>query len=1382
MFTTDLVVYALCKKYIKKSLAGLGALKGSPCKIKEIIPTYSTEDPGVVLSNDIVLEWDSNEDRSPLTPPEWHEERVTVLDNGRGIYNIEHDPYGSTAEHLHYIVTFYDSTTDDFYIPTSSGSLKKKVVDVLPDATVADKNTIYLVPIAGKPGSYEQWISVENEATHAWEWLSLGTTDVDLTLYQKKIDEHISRNYKNYDEATKAEKPTVPNVVGAINEHQDVLGTTYDYGSGKITGLNMFHNENVLSALNDVGDLRDYEEYDTVTSTPTTIVEEINKTNKLYSLESPASIDRTKYIDVQQLKKDNRDGSPKEQIGEDILTPRVDVIAKSTPDANDYRTYDVKVGGELFDADDPAETPFGSIKIPTVKIVKEDTPVDDVTDIITPVGWTDLGGNQYTANITLTHIPNETPSFPSTVSLAPLTGGTVTLETTPDTKDALIRIVGAASAPVPGTTVATIHYEGESLSIAAQYYLEIEGRDWSLPLSGPKIEISKQMLVKDASVKICTEEGVPLPQLHIDDKYIDFEFELADGTIKHVYIAVKDLINPQQGYLAVHIDYNPLVEKDEIKLYLDDPDGLEVLTQSDDGLAIAKASQTQYGVSRFATETEVLGAASTPEIVVRPYDIYKFLNDSESVKDDINTYVDAATGEKVNKTTIDALNEILTTRVTEFGMPEDGDVATYIVNDIPASGVTNQLGDKIHDVKQIIITDTLTGITEPIPYFIYRLTEIEGENEPGLYMYEAPNWVKVNGDPAIRMVAELPTENIKTDCFYKLKIEDTIIGRFDLTHDAKVAGYYADKEGIHYRGAISQDWTWDAIKTDWTNWYGDEIEDVTDGPIFSVTHIDGTSELIYQYVAVNNRLYYYHNSEWIEISPKFVGKYMDADENFITNIDADELKPQLAEDRGKTFVVQDDGTWALSAAGGVQIVEELPEFDDALEGVAYYLIKGNKDYDVATYSVHEKDDGTKEWVIVGMENKNAYKTINKLGDYLYALEYDDIDYDYARDYYEDVRTGGCTSIHTGRFMARNLDWLYDQTVEFVVRTPASAGRHATIGVTATYSDMTKEVVEKGGYNPKWKFVPFVIVDGMNDTGLTVSVNVAPLEDDMVPTTATRPDITDLEHQMCASMIPRWLLDNYSADNYNDAFTELHDNYNIYVSAKFQELHYEPHYIVNGDYWYFKDNELHKIDKADVAIEGNTIMTNFRLHDITYTGNEEHPVWDIADHTEDTSKSPSSLGITAHGSGLERFNMVAKAFSRASFVTEASLQGMLEDIYYSHAYRGAHTDPYDPEWLSEAVSGDLTVDVLAPSFEGAESAMALWWAGRDRDNPKVWHTTHDCVYDIDRKTLVVRSQEGASGSFRFTFAGIDHISLPISTFTDLETQGELLENVTYFVYD
>lgn len=49
----DIVTYALCKNFVKKSLIGIGALKGSPCTIKSIVE----DDDSIVVT----FEWESTE-------------------------------------------------------------------------------------------------------------------------------------------------------------------------------------------------------------------------------------------------------------------------------------------------------------------------------------------------------------------------------------------------------------------------------------------------------------------------------------------------------------------------------------------------------------------------------------------------------------------------------------------------------------------------------------------------------------------------------------------------------------------------------------------------------------------------------------------------------------------------------------------------------------------------------------------------------------------------------------------------------------------------------------------------------------------------------------------------------------------------------------------------------------------------------------------------------------------------------------------------------------------------------------------------------------------------------------------------------------------------
>lgn len=91
----SLVTLALAKKYVKKSLIGMGALKGAPCKVKSV----DTINDQVVIT----LEWEDNEGGK-------HETKVR-LQNGTPIYewqpNFDYQ-YGDLAI---YQASFYRCTS-----------------------------------------------------------------------------------------------------------------------------------------------------------------------------------------------------------------------------------------------------------------------------------------------------------------------------------------------------------------------------------------------------------------------------------------------------------------------------------------------------------------------------------------------------------------------------------------------------------------------------------------------------------------------------------------------------------------------------------------------------------------------------------------------------------------------------------------------------------------------------------------------------------------------------------------------------------------------------------------------------------------------------------------------------------------------------------------------------------------------------------------------------------------------------------------------------------------------------------------------------------------------------------------------------------------------
>ena len=543
---TGLIAFILSKKFTKKTVTGLGALKGSPCKIKEIIPIYSPVDPTVVVDNKVIFEWDSN--NTPSGSPIWHEEEVTFLGNGRGIYNVEHDASGDTATEYNYLVTFYDGTTDTFKIPKTEGHLKKIEVTTLPAAATADKLAFYVVPIPDTtPQAYMQYMSVENDVTGNYEWLLVGTSD--MGDYQLKIDSNIDKNYPNYDPKTQTAQPTAPNVVGAINEFNAVLNATYNYGVHKIDNLTTHTKSDVISALNEVGDITDFKEYDPAVHT--TVIDEINEADKEFEIkESTTATDYdTKTFTEYELLRDNLDGTAKTVVGEAVHIPRVDVIQRATPLSGEYKTYDLKMDDMTYNSRDYFRVPYGRVDIPTVKIKKADHATAIYTDTIynIPVGaWTRVAGtNTFKALVELQHKPITNPESPNVVVMTPsVPCDSVTLEIVSEsdwTANIVLNNVYAGSIDIG--LGATITYEAVNPLVSTQYWLQIEGLGYSEMRCGAKIDIDAQAIFKDVTVKVCEEAGVPLPELEVGDKYIDFEFVLGDGSTKHSYLACKGLID-----------------------------------------------------------------------------------------------------------------------------------------------------------------------------------------------------------------------------------------------------------------------------------------------------------------------------------------------------------------------------------------------------------------------------------------------------------------------------------------------------------------------------------------------------------------------------------------------------------------------------------------------------------------------------------------------------------------------------------------------------------------------------------------------------------------------------------------------------------------------
>lgn len=365
--------------------------------------------------------------------------------------------------------------------------------------------------------------------------------------------------------------------------------------------------------------------------------------------------------------------------------------------------------------------------------------------------------------------------------------------------------------------------------------------------------------------------------------------------------------------------------------------------------------------------------------------------------------------------------------------------------------------------------------------------------------------------------------------------------------------------------------------------------------------------------------------------------------------------------------------------------------------------------------------------------------LKRVSEFLYGVDFYSLDYAKALEYFKENNpvqsVGACSSVHAGNFFGGNLDWFYDNEVEFVVRTPRKEGRLATLGIAGLISNLTKDAVENGLHSDIHWLIPFCLNDGINEAGVYCKTNVVP--DDKGTTTQTIPEAEVID-EICSSMLVRYVLDKFRSAS--DAVEYLQQHVCVYASKKLKDMHYEAHWMI-GD-----SQHCYVIEIIDNHIISNEcdVMTNFFIDGVTF--NEDGKVWTPDDVA--SGHLASDNGITEHGSGLERFNLAIEMLPAAN--SKAGMRALMNALLYSKTYLSAPVVA-DPVWHTEYV-GQLTVDDPASAFSEALAIGAEKYLQRDRNIPetetRTWHSTHSSVYDVNAKKLYLLSQEDSIHEFEF----------------------------------
>lgn len=367
-----------------------------------------------------------------------------------------------------------------------------------------------------------------------------------------------------------------------------------------------------------------------------------------------------------------------------------------------------------------------------------------------------------------------------------------------------------------------------------------------------------------------------------------------------------------------------------------------------------------------------------------------------------------------------------------------------------------------------------------------------------------------------------------------------------------------------------------------------------------------------------------------------------------------------------------------------------------------------------------------------------FKKKTKVKDYLYEIWYDSLNYSEGYHYFksvdEHIKPFGCSAIRSGNWYGRNFDWLYNNRAEFVIHVAPKFGKHGSIGV-AGIDALTEEMVSSDVYSDYYKVLPFFTTDGVNDAGLFCNMNVVPTD---YGTNRTRPS-RDIRYEVNGIMLPRFILDNFS-DAY-DAVTYISKYVSIFFPHSLHDQNYELHYMI-GDSMGTYALEVAYNDVKIIDISILSYITNFHICDPHFTVNSDGTVYTPA--SQGVAYDPVKTNhISIHGSGLERFNILALGLRGAN--TKNTMRTLMNNLMYTKAY----SNTTSPAWHTEFVGGDLHCNSYPTDFITPMRKARTAFLNRDRNDPKTWQTVHSSVYDLENKTLYLVTQEDTGNEKAFS---------------------------------
>lgn len=359
----------------------------------------------------------------------------------------------------------------------------------------------------------------------------------------------------------------------------------------------------------------------------------------------------------------------------------------------------------------------------------------------------------------------------------------------------------------------------------------------------------------------------------------------------------------------------------------------------------------------------------------------------------------------------------------------------------------------------------------------------------------------------------------------------------------------------------------------------------------------------------------------------------------------------------------------------------------------------------------------------------------KYGDWLYAAEYNNIDYEYAKAHYDSrYLPGACTAVRNGDIIGRNFDWYYNEDITMVTRTAPGSGRYEVLGICTSAPRLVRSLAESGKLDEAYRIAPFYLTDGINSEGLYCNINVVTPEASKGRTTGTVPTV-ERRDKICMTMLPRYILDHYAT--VDAAIDGLQKYVSIYApdsEVYSGEFHFM---LADGSKTVILEFVNNAIKATEVGPEEDYpgVMVNFYVDGVT--------VNDDGTITRNVSEDGNANGVTPFGQGIERHNIAVAGLADADDV--AGMKTLMRSLFYTKAYTLESN-----KWYTEFTGdwGDLgttTVSSATADFATIMEKASAKYTNRSRTkgdpNFGTWQTTHSVVYDLENMTLDVCVQEG-----------------------------------------